>query len=167
MYGPPAATRGWTWIGDTRLAVGAKPTPEDIERLGDAGITHIVNCRAREQHIISQDLWAERAALGQGRVRLAPMWDSGRPQDPRRWAGAVEFAIRALDQSPDFRVLIHCQQGRRRSAMVAYAVLRVRGLTSADAAGIILSSRPVARIVPAYRASVESWLASRPAPSLP
>ena len=57
-------------------------------------------------------------------------------------------------------MLVHCQQGRRRSAMVAYAVLRLRGHDPAEAARMVLSSRAPARLVPAYRASVEEWLAA-------
>jgi protein-tyrosine phosphatase len=61
-------------------------------------------------------------------------------------------------------VLIHCQQGRRRSAMVAYAVLRLRGHDPSEAARLVLESRAPARLIPAYRASVEEWLASRDRP---
>ncbi len=165
MYRPPASRRGWTWIGDGRLAIGAKPGPDDIGRLADDGVTHIVNCRAREQHLISQDLWMEQRALGEGRVVAAPMWDHGRPQDPRRWAPAAEFAAAAL-ADPGARVLVHCQQGRRRSAMVAYAVLRLGGVSESEAARTILEGRPVTSIVPAYRASVEGWLSARDTPTL-
>lgn len=135
-----------------------------MRRLADE-VTHVVNCRAREQHAISQDLWMERRVLGDERVATAPMWDHGRPQDPARWAKAVEFAAAALDD-PAARVLIHCQQGRRRSAMVTYAVMRLRGVSEAEAARTILEGRPIARIVPAYRASVEGWLAARGGPAL-
>jgi hypothetical protein len=44
--------------------------------------------------------------------------------------------------------------------MVAYAVLRLRGHDPAEAARLVLESRAPARLVPAYRASVEDWLAS-------
>ena len=50
------------------------------------------------------------------------------------------FAAGALDEDPDAGVLIHCQQGRRRSAMVAYAVLRLRGHDPAEAARLVLES---------------------------
>ncbi|MDH3226091.1 MAG: hypothetical protein OEM67_03270 [Thermoleophilia bacterium] len=137
------------------------PHGDDFDALQADGVTHVVNCRARMQGFISQDLWLERVAFGATRVIRAPMWDSGRSQSPRRWAAAAEWAARALDADPEAKVLIHCQQGRRRSAMVAYAVLRLRGQDANEAARLILTYRPVARIVPAYRASVEEWLSRR------
>ena len=69
------------------------------------------------------------------------MWDHGRHQPPRLWAPGARFAAGALDEDPDAGVLIHCQQGRRRSAMVAYAVLRLRGHDPAEAARLVLVAR--------------------------
>ncbi len=124
------------------------------------GVTHVVNCRASLQTAISGDLAVERALFGPSRVAIAPMWDNGRRHPPRLWAPAAMFAAEALDD-PEARVLIHCQQGRRRSVLVAYAVLRLRGHSGEDAARLILSHRAEARLVPAYRATVEDWLAGR------
>lgn len=129
-----------------------------VTRLPSLGVTHVVNCRAQLQTRISHDLWAERQVFGADRVAHAPMWDRGRPQPARLWAPAARFAVAALDEDPHAGVLIHCQQGRRRSAMVAYAVLRLRGHDPADAARLVLESRAPATLVPAYRASVEDWL---------
>lgn len=155
---------GLSWIDGERLAIGAIPVGDAVGRLPGEGVTHVVNCRATFQTYISQDLWAERAVFGAGRVAHAPMWDHGRPQPSEIWAPAARFATAALDEDPDAGVLIHCQQGRRRSAMVAYAVLRLRGHGASDAARMILESRASARIVPAYRASVEEWLAAPDGP---
>ena len=120
----------------------------------------MVHCRARAQTFLSQDLAIERVLFGAQRVAHAPMWDNGRPQPPGRWAEAARFAADALERDPEARVLIHCQKGRRRSVLVAYAVLRLRGRSPEEAARLILSHRDVARLVPAYRASVEAWLAA-------
>lgn len=140
------------------MAIGSLPVGDAVSRLPTLGITHVVNCRAEFQTRLSNDLWAERQVLGADRVAHAPMWDRGRPQPPRLWAPAARFAAKALDEDPDAGVLVHCQQGRRRSAMVAYAVLRLRGHEPADAARLVLDSRAPATLVPAYRASVEDWL---------
>jgi hypothetical protein len=133
------------------------PTAASIGPLLEAGITHAVNCRAPFQTTISQDAWALRAVLGADRVALAPMWDHGRSQPPALWAPAARFGAAALDD-PEARVLVHCQQGRRRSVLVAYAILRLRGMAPDDAQELILANRGVAHLVPAYRDSVEGWL---------
>ena len=88
------------------------------------------------------------------------MWDHGRPQPltPLGPGGPVRRR-RGSTRTRDAGVLIHCQQGRRRSAMVAYAVLRLRGHDAREAARLVLESRAPASLVPAYRASVEDWLA--------
>jgi protein-tyrosine phosphatase len=76
------------------------------------------------------------------------------------WAAAACFAARVLDDQPRAGVLIHCSAGRRRSAMLAYAVLRLRGHDRTRAAALVLRYRPQAQLVPAYVHSVERWLAA-------
>jgi protein-tyrosine phosphatase len=161
LYGSEPYTSRLTWLGDERIAVGAVPTTASVLELPALGVTHVVNCRARTQTTISRDLVVERALFGRSRVITAPMWDHGRPQPPRLWSRAAHFAARALDDDPEARVLIHCHQGRRRSVLVAYAVLRLRGRTPDEAARVILDHRREATLVPAYRTSVEDWLAAR------
>jgi protein-tyrosine phosphatase len=105
-------------------------------------------------------LAAERAAFGVGRVAHAPMQDHGLRQRPAVWAAAAFFAAGVLDDQPEAGVLIHCTAGRHRSAMLAYAVLRLRGHDRAPAAALVLRYRTEAELVPAYVRSVERWLAS-------
>jgi protein-tyrosine phosphatase len=165
VYGPGTRTSPWTWIGDERIAIGSLPTPESLPVLANhEGVTHVVNCRARAQAAFSGDLDMERAMFGADRVAHAPMWDHGRPQSPEAWAEAAEFAAEALED-PNARVLIHCQRGRRRSVLVAYATLRLRGHDPESAARLVLAHRSEAHLVPAYRASVEEWLRTRTAPA--
>ncbi len=161
VYGPGTKTRPWTWIGDSRIAVGSLPTPRSLPVLRDQeGVTDVVNCRANAQVAFSGDREMEQVVFGADHVAHAPMWDHGRPQDPTAWAEAAEFAARALDD-PNARVLIHCQRGRRRSVLVAYAALRLRGYSEAEASRLLLLHRREAHLVPAYRRSVEDWLARR------
>lgn len=161
VYGPGTRVTPWTWIGDERIAIGSLPTPVSLPQLAnEQGITHVVNCRASAQTRFSGDMDMQRAMFGIDRVVHAPMWDHGRPQSPDAWAAAAEFAAEALSD-PNARVLIHCQRGRRRSVLVAYATLRLRGHSPEDAARLILTHRKEAHLVPAYRASVEEWLAGR------
>lgn len=158
FYRPDPWTPVLSWIGDERLAVGKMPTGDSLPSLAREGVTHVVNCRARLQTWISRDLAAERVTFGAARVAHAPMWDTRGIQPPGLWAHAAVFAAAALDEDTGAKVLVHCHQGRARSVMVAYAVLRLRGHNPADAADLILSSRPEAVVVPSYRASVERWM---------
>jgi protein-tyrosine phosphatase len=160
-YGPSPLTTSLSWLGEERLAVGNLPTAATLRQLAGDGVTHVVNCRARAQTWLSQDLAVERLVFGRARVVHAPMWDLGRPQPAVLWSSAALFAAEALSADPDARVLIHCQQGRRRSVLVAYAVLRLRGWSPGDAADLILRHRQEAVLVPTYRASVEAWLVDR------
>lgn len=160
MYGPRRGLEGLSWLGDERIAVGSLPVGASVARLPEIGVTHVVNCRAQLQTRMSQDLWAERRVLGADHVAHAPMWDHGRRQPARLWAPAARFGAAALDD-PAARLLVHCQQGRRRSAMVAYAILRLRGHDPGDAERLVLDHRAAAELVPAYRDSVEEWLAVR------
>lgn len=161
VYGPGTKTAPWTWIGDERIAIGSLPTPESLPKLADDdGVTHVVNCRARAQTAFSGDRDMEQAIFGADHVAHAPMWDHGRPQSPDAWADAALFAAEALND-PNAKVLIHCQRGRRRSVLVAYATLRLRGHSSEEAARLILSHRKEAHLVPTYRANVEAWLEAR------
>ena len=157
--GPGAGVASLSWIGGERIAVGGVPAAGSIAGLASRGVTHVVNCRSREEALLGGDLAAERAAFGVARVAHAPMRDLGWGQRPRLWARAVLFAAGVLDDQLEARVLIHCTAGRRRSPMIAYAVLRLRGRTASEAASLVLSYRTGAQLVPAYIRSVERWLA--------
>jgi protein-tyrosine phosphatase len=149
-----------SWLGGERIAISGMPARTALAGLADQGVTHVVNCRARSQVRLSGDLSAELAAFP-GRVMHAPMWDLGQRQRPRLWAAAAAFAARALAEDPQAGVLIHCHWGKRRSAMIAYAVLRLRGHAQEAAAALVLNYRPQAQLVPNYVRSVECWLASQ------
>jgi protein tyrosine phosphatase (PTP) superfamily phosphohydrolase (DUF442 family) len=158
--GPGAAGRLMSWIGDERIAISGVPPPRAVAGLAGRGVTHVVNCRPRGLVRWRGDLAAERAALGPGRVAHAPVQDHGLRQRPAVWAAAACFAARVLEEQPQAGVLIHCTAGRRRSAMVAYAVLRLRGHDPTRAAALVLGYRTQAILVPAYVRSVERWLAA-------
>jgi protein-tyrosine phosphatase len=158
--GPDAVDAALSWIGGERIAISGVPSPQRVAHLAEQGVTHVVNCRPRAPVWWYGDLTAERAAFGPARVAHAPMQDHGRRQRPAVWAAAACFAARVLDDQPHARVLIHCSAGRRRSAMLAYAVLRLRGHDRTWAAALVLRYRPQAQLVPAYVHSVERWLAA-------
>ncbi|HTI32917.1 MAG TPA: hypothetical protein VL422_04510 [Miltoncostaea sp.] len=161
IYGPRKGLEGLSWLAGERVAVGAVPVGDAVSRLPELGVTHVINCRAGFQTRLSHDLWAERQVFGADHVVAAPMWDHGRAQPPSVWGPAAEFGARVLEEDPAAGVLVHCQQGRRRSAMVAYAILRLRGHDPDEAERLVLDNRAPAVLVPAYKASVEGWLADR------
>ena len=144
--GPDAAGLSLSWIGDERIAISGVPSAWAVARLAEQGVTHVVNCRPRAQVRRYGDLAAEQAAFGPGQVAHAPMQDHGRRQRPAVWAAAACFAVRVLEDQPQAGVLIHCTAGRRRSAMLAYAVLRLRGHDRARAAALVLRYRAGARL---------------------
>ncbi len=156
---PDAASPTLNWIGDERIAISGVPAAGVVPSLAEQGVTHVVNCRTRTQVLWAGDLAAERTTFGPGRVRHAPMADHGRRQRPATWAAAASFATQVLNDQPEAGVLIHCTAGRRRSTMVSYAVLRLRGHDRAQAEALVLRYRIEAQMVPAYMRSVELWLA--------
>jgi protein-tyrosine phosphatase len=159
--GMPGSRAPWpalSWLGDERIAISGVPPARMVAGLAEQGVTHVVNCRPRAQVRWWGDLAAERAAFTPGRVAHAPMQDHGLRQRPAVWAPAARFAARVLEDQPQAGVLIHCTAGRRRSVMLAYAVLRLRGHDRARAAALILRYRTEAVLVPAYVRSVEHWL---------
>src|SRR5215470_6492475 len=147
VAGPAAAGAALSWIGDERIAISGVPSARTVARLAEQGVTHVVNCRPQAQVRWSGDLAAERAVFGPGRVAHAPMQDLGLRQRPAVWAAAACFAARVLEDQPRAGVLIHCTAGRRRSAMLAYAVLRLRGHDPARAAALVLRYRARAMLV--------------------
>ncbi|MFC0534128.1 protein-tyrosine phosphatase family protein [Phytohabitans kaempferiae] len=160
LYRPDRHVVPLSWIGEERIAVGNLPLATDLRDLPARGVTHVLNCRSRAQIWLSQDLAVERAVFGPGRVVHVPLIDLGQPQHPRLWSAAAHFAAGVLTDDPHARLLIHCHQGRRRSVMMAYAVLRLRGHTADAAIDLISRHRAEAVIVEAYAQSVEAWLAA-------
>lgn len=168
FYRPDRGSAPLSWIGDERIAVGNLPLAAALPGLPAQGVTHVVNCRSRAQIWVSQDLAVERALFGPGRVVHVPLLDFGQYQRPRLWSAAAHFAADVLAGDREAGVLIHCHQGRRRSVMLAYAVLRLRGRSAAEAVALITGHRAEAVLVEAYARSVETWLAAgAPRPSAP
>jgi hypothetical protein len=156
----PGGGPGLHWIGGTRVAIGGVPTAVTLSRLRAEGVTHIVNCRATLQTWLSQDLALERQVLGARQVVHAPMWDNHGSQPPRRWSRAAHFAADTLQEDLGAGVLIHCQHGRHRSVLVAYATLRLLGHPQDAALTLIRTHHHEADPLPRYTASVERWLAA-------
>jgi hypothetical protein len=156
--GPGAVGPVLSWIGDERIAISGVPPPRAVAGLAGQGRDAGRQLPATGAGAVSGRTGGRACGLRPraGRARA----DAGsRPAAAaRRWAAAACFAARVLEDQPQAGVLIHCTAGRRRSAMVAYAVLRLRGHDPARAAALVLSYRTQAILVPAYVRSVERWL---------
>jgi hypothetical protein len=83
--------------------------------------------------------------------------DHGRRQRPAGWAAAVSCAVRVLEEQSQAGVLMYCTAGRRRSAMLVFAVLRLRGHDQTAAAELALCPPAPA----AFRSRQEAATSSR------
>jgi protein-tyrosine phosphatase len=114
------------------LYLGARPRPEDLPALREAGITRVVSCLPGEERPLVAfldehvDTWFFPLVDGMD-ADLAPLL-------PR--------FFEVLDEA-DGPVLVHCQVGVSRSASLAIAaVMRGRGLRFYEAFGEVRSRRP-------------------------
>jgi len=123
----------WLYIG------GALPA-EEYTRLGDAGITYVVDLREDAE----DDTDPERlAALGIGRHR-APIPNFTCPTtdqllDVARWVDGKDA---------DDKVYVHCIGGIGRAAAVTAGLLVLSGLSVEDAAREVHRARPETQIKP-------------------
>jgi dual specificity phosphatase 3 len=126
----------------TRLATGAAITGvDDVNALVNAGITHVIDCRAE----------FDDAALLAGSPTLLYLWN-GVPDDGNAdthgdiWFGkSLRFALPALAVSHS-KVYCHCAAGVNRGPSTALAIMLASGFTVVDAVRLIKAARPVARL---------------------
>ncbi|MEO0603380.1 MAG: dual specificity protein phosphatase [Myxococcota bacterium] len=117
-----------------QLTLGARPRPEDVEALRQAGITHVVSCLDP----------SERAAmefLDQAfQTRFLPLHD-GIHQDITQAFPTFFAELDRLDRGA--RLLVHCQVGVSRSATLAIAhVMQSTGQRFDEAFRTVQALRP-------------------------
>eukprot|EP00727_Mastigamoeba_balamuthi_P006221 m51a1_g2218 putative protein phosphatase slingshot homolog 3 (210) ;mRNA; r:214786-215415 len=135
---PSEVVAGALWLGSQFNAA-------DLPALRRLRVTHIVNC-AREcaDHFPGRFVYTRLALVDTDRQRL-PL------------ARAVDEVRRAVDAGG--RVLVHCQCGVSRSAVVAAAyVARAMGLGVDEALAYVRQRRPVARPLLAFRLQLAEYL---------
>lgn len=131
-----------------RLAFGsAVRTSGHAQELRSLGITHIVNLR-----------WSRNNA----KVRSFPhIWlrfhDDKKPRPRWFYRRALKFYRKALKDSKA-KVFVMCHHGQSRSASLTYFLLRASGKRPRKAEHRVITARPTARVVPAYRESCEKYL---------
>lgn len=139
-----------TWLTD-RIAVGGGIwTPDNMERVGLAGITHVIDMQ------IEFDDTPLGRPLGI-QVLWNPTDDDFEPKPPELFQRGVDFARTALEDE-DARLFIHCAAGVHRAPMMALAVLGSMGWSLEDARELIEQRRPVADFADVYFQSVENFL---------
>src|SRR5258707_5296621 len=102
-----------SWITD-HLAVGGRIRPQDIKALAGVGITHDVDTRAEHRD--------DAQALAKEHIELLylPTPDT-RPFTIEQMMQGAQWVQQRMEQGG--RVLIHCEHGVGRSALLACAVL--------------------------------------------
>jgi protein-tyrosine phosphatase len=139
-----------TWLTD-RIAVGAGIwSAENMAKVADEGITHIIDMQIEFD---DTPLAAGHAIT----VLWNPTDDDFEPKPAELLRRGVEFAESAL-REPGAKVFIHCAAGVHRAPMMALAVLGSMGWTLGDAMELIGGRRPVADFAEVYVQSVERFL---------
>jgi hypothetical protein len=130
-----------------RLAFGsAIKTKAHVKKLRALGITHVINLRRYNNGQIEKfsALWL-------------PFKDDFKPRPRWFYKQTLKFYKKVAKQ-PDGKLLVMCHHGICRSASLTYFLLRVSGKSPNKAERRIMTARPTARIVPAYRESGENYL---------
>lgn len=119
-----------------RIATGAALSgPEDVQAMVDAGITHVIDCRAEFD---DTQLFAENPSIS---VLWNGVPDDGIPKPPEWFQKSIDFALLALTK-PHAKVYAHCHAGINRGPSACYAIIRSLGISPADAEAIIRKVRP-------------------------
>jgi protein-tyrosine phosphatase len=143
-----------TWITD-RIAVGGGIwSPENMQAVARAGITHIVDMQIE----------CDDTPLAQAhgiQVLWNPIDDDFQPKPPEIFRKGVAFSLDALDVD-DSKLFIHCAAGIHRAPMMALAVLCSLGWKLDDAIQLIETRRPVVDFAEVYVESVERFLDLEP-----
>lgn len=126
------------WV-TPRIALGsAVATPDHVHAVLQAGITHVLDCRLRED--------GATLYVGTGVRHLHNgTADDGKPKPPEWFHRGVGFVLGSLAK-PQAKILIHCAMGLSRAPSMTYAVLRALGHPEDDAVALIKKARPIAGI---------------------
>jgi len=125
-----------------RLAVGQTPAnAEDIAVLVEAGITHVINCRAEGPDIYDLCVKAGLKYLWDGTEDWIP--GAGQRKGVDWFKQGVEFALPALVKL-GAKIYVFCHMGANRSATLAWTILRALGVSGKDCTFIIDTHRAIA-----------------------
>jgi len=140
-----------TWITDQIGVGGGIWNADNMARVAEAGITHIIDMQIEfDDTQLAKPYGIE--------VLWNPTDDDFEPKPAELFRRGVDFAKRAL-KIPGAKLFIHCAAGVHRAPMMALAVLRSRGWDLQDARHLIEDKRPVADFAEVYVESVEDFFA--------
>lgn len=141
------------WVAP-RIAVGSAPYHRaDVAYLRAMGVTHVLSCECTD----TERQYAETGIL----YMHCPTEDDGKRKGAEFFFRGVKWACDALCESPSHKLLVHCAAGVNRSAGMAYAILRARGLAASKAREAIKRNRPITRdtyFADADRFIAQEWL---------
>lgn len=141
-----------SWITD-RIAVGGGIwVDENMSKVAQAGITHIIDMQIE----FNDTPLAKPYGI---EVCWLPVDDDFQPKSPDLFKRGTDFAKAALDDG-DAKLYIHCAAGVHRAPMMALAVLRSLGHSLGDAKRMIQSKRYVVDFADVYVRSVEAFMNS-------
>ena len=120
-----------SWI-TTHLAVGGRVHPEDIKALAAVGVTHVVDTRS--------EYCDDVEALAKEHIELLhlPTADT-KPLTIEQMLEGAQWVQERMKRGG--RVLIHCEHGVGRSALLTCAVLVYNGMHAQDALQLVQQKR--------------------------
>jgi protein-tyrosine phosphatase len=120
-----------SWI-TPHLAVGGRIHPEDIKELAAAGVTHVVDTRS--------EYCDDAGALAKEHIGFLHLpTDDMRPLTIEQMLHGAQWVQERMEQGG--RVLIHCEHGVGRSALLTSAVLVYEGMHAYDAMHLVQEKR--------------------------
>jgi protein-tyrosine phosphatase len=142
-----------TWLTSQIAVGGGIWTLENMEKVAEEGITHIIDMQIEfDDTTIGKECGIE--------VLWNPTDDDFERKPAELFRRGVEFAEKALEEK-EAKVFIHCAAGVHRAPMMALAVLGTMGWSVRDGMRLIETKRPVADFADVYVESVERFLDGR------
>jgi hypothetical protein len=123
----------FTFITNRLSTGGNVGSPEDIQALRAAGITHVIDTRNGQND----------AALFASSIDYLYNGanDDGQPKPIEWYRASIDFALKAL-ALPLTKVHCYCVGGNNRGPSAAFAVLMAQGLNASEAEAMIRQKRP-------------------------
>jgi protein-tyrosine phosphatase len=136
------------WVSE-RLAFGSAISSwQDVRRLHEMGLTHVINLRASKRY---------RNKLRSFYRLWLPFPDDKEPRPDWFYRKALRFYERAMEGT-DSKVFVMCHHGICRSASLTYFLLRASGFSRVRARGVVVRVRPCAIICRSYMECGEAFL---------